>query len=304
MKIWLVPLTIAIGLCIALSLVWWICGYDFIAEHHVVFTFVVGVVIGLPLLLWRTFVANQQLKTSIRIAETANTDRIDGTFASGVNMLGHDAPATNSAGITVLTDLVQAHPRYTMAVVASFCAFVRTHSDRHRKFNDQNYEIFKAFDQWFKPENSHHVNKERILNLRGINVSGVILEHIDFHFALSGSNIEHSFFIGVDFTGIQLDGLTCSDTVFEKSNFDRTDLSNGTFVGADFSECSFRRTDISGIRLLGHTRYVELNITKEQLMQARWSKPIEIGGAIRDLETGELLKPFFEKMDTHEPPRE
>ena len=175
MSNWLLPLIVSICLAFGLASGFYLGGYTWIVEHHVLATSTIGIVIGLPMLLWRTLVANEQLKTSFRIAETANTDRIDSTFVGGVNMIGHDSPATNSAGITVLTDLVKAHPRYTTTVVASFCGFVRAHSDRDRTFNDQNYEIFKAFDQWYKPEHSQHVDKTRMLNLRSINVAGIMI---------------------------------------------------------------------------------------------------------------------------------
>ena len=82
-----------------LAIVYWCLGMDFIKEHHVLATAVLGLVLGTPLIIWRSVVAAQQLKTSNQIASTANKSRTDIIFANGANMLGQSEPETRWAGI-------------------------------------------------------------------------------------------------------------------------------------------------------------------------------------------------------------
>ena len=78
-----------------------------------------GLLIGIPLALWRNIVATLQVKTS---EWNLRNER----YQTGANMLGSDTLATRLGGIYALEHLAKDHPdEYHIQIMKLLCAFVR-----------------------------------------------------------------------------------------------------------------------------------------------------------------------------------
>ena len=297
MRTWIPPLILFIVLLFALAGIWnYGGGYAVIDKYHVATASIIGLVIGLPLVLWRTLVASNQLKTSLRIW----TDSI---FANGSNMLGQPAPETSWAGINTLIGLVDEHYEYMESVVLSFCAFLRPPPNSlsrqtPMKSNEQKVRIFGALNRWLKTANR---DRNMALDFQKIVVSGIQLDSICLaggslpHIDLHASSIEH-----VDFSGCDLVASGFIFTSLRGCKFDGAKLANAAFIGVDLTGCTFDGANIEGMGLSNgsptdakpeYPHGTRLVVTKAQLQQAEWSPdhPPKIESDVVDAETGERL---------------
>ena len=301
MRTWLPPLVLSLDLIIVVAVIWAFGGYYVIDKYHVVAASLLGLVVGLPLLLWRTLVASNQLKTSLRIWT-------DGIFANGANMLGQTAPETQWAGINTLIRLVDEHSEYMQTVVVSFCAFLRPVEQKdgtsRRNPNEQVVRIFEAMNRWFKKD---AWARDTPLDLRGVWVSGIRLDSIRLNVDMTNGDIDRSCIKDVDFSGSKLCGISdwfnCRLTSLKDCTFDRVNLTQASFQGVDFTGCTFNGANISRIGL-NNVSGVEKDIeadpgyyagtlvaTKAMLEPAHWDpdNPPEIDMDVCDANTGESL---------------
>ena len=302
MPTWIRPL-IVIAPVLAVAGIWWYFGYEDVAKHHVLAASVAGLAIGLPLLIWRTLVASDQLKASLQIAETANKNRTDSIFATGANMLGEDSPETRWAGINTLIRLVDGHPEYMEAVVLSLCAFMRPEEDSPTratpaKSNEQKLRVLDAINRWGKK--SPNSIDDAALDFHGMLVDKTQLDSI----CLTNVNLSDAYILNaamnrVDFSGGKFNkgrnGFRCVRSSFHCCKFDGATLIGADFQGVDFTGSTFDGADISGIQLnnAGLSRGGgELVVTQAQLEKAYWDlkRPPQINLAVVDADTREPLK--------------
>ena len=295
-RTWTPPLVLFIALLLALAGIWiYGGGFCVIKEYHIVAASLVGFVVGLPLLLWRTLVASTQLATSNKIADTANKSRANDILVNGANMIGASAPETTWVGINILIGLVDEDPEYMESVVPSFCAFLRPEVVQSggiiQKPNEQNVRIFEAMNRWLK---SDAWVRDTRLDLRRVWVIGIRLDSIRLNVDMSGGQIQRSCINGVDFSGSDFSKnrgqFTCTLTSLKDCKFDRANLTGARFRGVDFTGCTFDGADISGIKLYNEGD-AKLVVTKAQLEDAHWDSdnPPDIPIGIHDANTGEPL---------------
>lgn len=272
----------------ALAAVFWFFDFETINTHHVLWTSIAGFAVGLPLLIWRTMVASDQLETSLRIADTANKNLTDSIFANGVNMLGEEATATRWGGINTLIRLVDEHPEYMNDVMLSLCPFLR----HERESNEQKLRILDAVNRWGKKDPDSIAFAA--LDLQGIQVSGANLDSIRLtNVDLSHAQISRSVMESIDFSGGDFSKFRCVGTSFRCCNFDGAILPSASFEGVDFTGCTFEGADISDVHLnnaglLGGGQ--RLIVTQAQLEKAHWGKAPQINLAVHDAETAEPIR--------------
>lgn len=297
---------------ILLASAWFLWGVDAIQKHHLVATSIVGLVLGIPLLVWRTSVAARQLETSNEIAATANRSRADSVFADGSRMLGEEAPETRWAGINTLIALVDEHPEYMERVVTSFCAFLRPGgriqdtADTPGKSQDQKKRILEAMGRWLRsPDRDGDV----VLDLERVSATGVVLSGTRLSNArLASASLDLLSANRVDFSNADFSRrrtrFSCRLSFFTDCTFDGAILTDTDFSGVDFTGCTFVGADISGMKLRneavseddvcnGYPRGAlgKLVVTKAQLEQADWTRenPPDIAPDVVDTETEEPL---------------
>ena len=289
MRTWLPPLVLFLVLVIVVAGIWTSGGYDVIDKYHVVAASLLGLVVGLPLLLWRTLVASNQLKTSLRIWT-------DGIFANGANMLGEKAPETRWAGINTLIGLVEEHSEYMVSVVLSFCAFLRPVQEPGggiiQKPNEQNVRISEAMNRWLK---SDAWARDTRLDLRGVSVSEIRLDSIRLNLDMTDEHIERSCINDVDFSGSNFSRrrrqFIWALTSLKDCKFDRANLTGAIFEGVDLTGCTFDDADISSM-ILSNQRdspKTKVVVTRAQLQKAHWKTRPVIAPDVVDADTGEPL---------------
>lgn len=114
----------------------------------------------------------------------------------------------------------------------------------------------------FKPkasiESERFGNKQLVLNLNGISLSGADLRGVILTGAsmikanLSGAELSHSDLIHVDFTGADL----------RNANFSKADLSNATFDSVSLEGTNFEGSNLFGAKFIKIT-----GLTKEELAE-------------------------------------
>ncbi len=115
---------ISVG-AVCLAYLYWECllGNAGLARN---FIFVVAALIGLPLAIWRSFVADRQSKTAQQQSETAQRDLLNERYQKGADMLGSKVLSVRLGGIYALERLAKEHAEnYHVQIVKHFCAVVR-----------------------------------------------------------------------------------------------------------------------------------------------------------------------------------
>ena len=269
----------------------WTFGYEAVLKHHVFITSLIGLVVVLPLVVWRTLVASDQLRQSMRIADGATKSRFDDILVNGANMIGATSPESRWIGINILIRLVEEQPaEYMESVVLAFCEFLRQRE--HPATDQQEERIFERINEWLKAD---EWNDGTPLNLQGLNVTGILLEGIALNANLRGANVQNSAIDSVDFSGsnFSMDQnhiFTCHFSLMRDCNFDHADLANAQFRNVDFRGSSFYSANISSMHLIEQepdSPATGMVITMRQLAKAYWSEgtPPRFDGVV-DAETG------------------
>ena len=132
----ILPATIAIAAAVGLCWAFW--GWLQTAEESNSATLrnvalIATAVIGLPLALWRSLVAQRQANaaqrqadTAQRQADTAQRGLLNERYQRGAEMLGSIVLSARLGGIYALENLAREHPQqYARQILGLFCAFAR-----------------------------------------------------------------------------------------------------------------------------------------------------------------------------------
>ena len=86
---------------------------------------VTAAIIGLPLVIWRSIVAERQAATAQRQSETAEHGLLNERYQKGAEMLGSVVLTVRLGGIYALQRLASEHPeQYHVQIMRLFCAFI------------------------------------------------------------------------------------------------------------------------------------------------------------------------------------
>ena len=87
---------------------------------------VIAAIIGLPLAIWRSIVAERQADAAQRQSETARRGLLNERYQKGAEMFGSGRLSVRLGGVYALALLAREHPGdYHLEIVSLFCAFVR-----------------------------------------------------------------------------------------------------------------------------------------------------------------------------------
>ncbi len=171
-----------------------------------------GLFIGIPLALWRNFVATRQVETSER---NLRNER----YQTGANMLGSDTLATRLGGIYALEHLAKDHPdEYHIQIMKLLCVFVR-----HPRTD-------KSFDAEapIRPDVEAAV---QAIGTRG--EDGKKLESDErWHLDLRGANLKGAYLIGTDLTGAKLEYANLQGAKLDDANLTGADMYLANLTGA------------------------------------------------------------------------
>ena len=225
---------------------------------------VVAAVIALPIAIWRSVVAERQVKTAQR-------SLMNERYQKGAEMLGSQVLAVRLGGINALGDLAREHPEiYHTKILSLLCAFVRhpTREAGDEGDNDQAcirkdvQDVMYTINARTKTQTEKEKQENYILNL----------DH---------SNLKNSFLGGVDLTEANLTSANLNHAWLEGAN-----LNDASLLGAHLQGANLRRAKLKRVKTLGvylnHACLREADLTGAYLNDAHLNRADLSGADLRD----------------------
>ena len=269
---WVYSAIATLGVAVYISVLCW-KGLLGDAGHARNVILVVAALISLPLLIWRSKVAQSSL--------------LNERYQKGAEMLGSEVLSVRMGGIYALERLAKEHAEdYHIQILKLFCAFVRKppkdEDEKEKSDNDAKSEsdkpqkppiredvqaIMTALDRRNKKQRKVEKEQPKIeiyVDLNGANLSGARLYHAD----LSGAMLRSA-----NLSGAKLDGADLSKAWLEGANL------SGAWLRSAKNWADVRPptpANLSGARLDG------ANLSGAVLMGARGLTQAQLDGAVAD----------------------
>ncbi len=222
-----------------------------------------GLFIGIPLALWRNFVATRQVETSER---NLRNER----YQTGANMLGSDTLATRLGGIYALEHLAKDHPdEYHIQIMKLLCAFVR-----HPR-TDKSFDV----EDSVRPDVKAAV---QAIEARG--EDGKKLESDEkWHLDLRGANLKRAYLFGIDLTNAKLEYANLTGAIMYRANLTdatmiRTNLTGAIMYRANLTDATMIRATLTGAIMSD----VDISGTRLNKVEGLTQKSLNMARALKD----------------------
>ena len=245
---------------------------------------VIAGVIALPLAIWRSMVAQEQVKV-------AQQSLLNERYQQGAEMLGSDVLSVRLGGIYALRRLAEEHPeQYHIQAMRLLCAFVRnpTKDEMEQPGEDPQPrdDVQIALDAICA---CHEVNTARDsvnqfwLDFRDGDLRGARLRSVNLSVKLSligqtFAELINSHQSGADFNGAQLHSAELDFAVLSGANFQNANLTGTHLDGADLSKVRFWDAQLCRAWLFGanlsNARLEKANLSGARLWNANLSGSI------------------------------
>ena len=196
---------------------------------------VLAAIIGLPLAIWRSKVAEHQ-------AETAQRGLLNERYQKGAEMLGSDLSAVRIGGIYALARLAGEHPGdYHLQIMSLLCAFLHHHpavekenQNPEEKFREDFWIIIQVIVARSAAQIEIEKAEKYRLDLRELNLTNAKLTNADLTNAdlmwadLSGAWLGEANLANADLFGACLSGAHLKDCKgFTQEQINQTNVHNG-----------------------------------------------------------------------------
>lgn len=205
--------------------------------------------IALPLALWRSWVAANQLVTAQRVL-------LGERYQKGAEMLNGTSLSARLGGIYTLQQLAQRYPSsYHVQVMRLFCAYFREQLLlRHPFTNQESVEDLRRREERLLP---HQIVKRTIIDERTNRILLQLTEDeqaiFDAFNSRSSSQIqaeENEDYL-LDLTSLNLCNFDLHGGKIINMDLSNTDLSGSSLRGSTFRRTNFRNTKLNGASLGG-----------------------------------------------------
>ena len=237
-------------------------------------------IIGLPLAIWRSMVAERQAAAAQRQSETAQRDLLNERYQKGAEMLGSEVLAARLGGIYALDRLAREHPGdYHVQIMNLLCAFVRTPPEMaadHRKLREDVQEVMTAICSRSDSQIEAEKGKYCPLELPGADLEGLDLVRVAMKIFVASSKAKTPANLNsADLRGANLRGAFLSYANLRGANLAKADL-----TGAFLDSTNLTDAYMSGCK----------GLTQEKIDDARAApdKPPDLTGLV-DAKTGKPL---------------
>ena len=291
--------------CICLIYLWDSLGLpeiDNLAIRNIIFA--AAALIGLPLTIWRSRVAERQV-------EAAQQSLLNERYQKGAEMLGNQVLAVRLGGIYTLRNLAEEHPlQYHIQIMRLFCAFVR-HPTKENELADKTNENLNQTE--IKANESQENEKDKPTEVRPDvqaimeaigDRDGTIITlekknsfRLDFGGAslnglgLYAAELSNTWFRETNLSGVKLNGANLTNALFFKTKLIGADLSETNLTETKFDEVDLSKVQIEGANLTSADLSKATGLTQKQLdlTRAHPNSPPDLGDAF-DSETGGPLE--------------
>ena len=216
---------------------------------------VIAALIAVPLALWRSWVAERQ----VRVAQSG---LLNERYQKGAEMLGSGVPSVRLGGIYALRILAEEHPRrYGVQVLRLFAAFVRhpTREERPTGVLEPRSDVQAIMEAVGSYDRSGLALGRGVLDFHGADLEFVDLSYKD----LSGANLMEANLFCANLQGANLAGAILSDANVSGAQLD-------SVKGLTQSQLASARAD--GLNPPDLTHYSRDSVTGAQLEWA--GKPL------------------------------
>ena len=205
--------------------------------------------IALPLALWRSLVAANQLVTAQR-------SLLGDRYQKGAEMLNGGTLSTRLGGIYTLQQLAERYPfTYHVQVMRLLCAYFREQVSLTRPFDDQKSveserEREKQLLPYQKKERTIFDENSNELALRLMEDEQAILDIFNSRSTAQLQAEEKEGYL-LDLTGLNLSHTDLHQGKFINMDLSDTDMSESSLWGSAFRRTNFRNTKMDGANLGG-----------------------------------------------------
>ena len=214
---------------------------------------VLASLIGLPVALWRSWIAQRQ-------AATAEGGLLNERYQKAAEMLGHEHLSVRLGGVYALARMAEEHPvGYHLQIAELFCAYVR-HPPPVAGKAPRNRKRAPRVGMGPLDYPQHRTDIAAIMKAMGTRSARRVV-------------LEKRASTTLSFSGADLRGLGMRDLNFAHADFSNADLSFTDLRGADFSHCTCWGIILTRA-MLGKTDFAGANLSN-----ARLDKVIDCYGA-------------------------
>ena len=218
----------------------------------------VAAVVGLPLAIWRSMVAERQ-------ADTAQQGLLNERYQKGAEMLGDEVLAVRLGGIYALLRLAESHPRqYYIQVIELLCAFARSPTEKLPLTASSLQEDVQAIMTAIGGRSEAELGYEKAagnfqLDLRGADLRGANLRGANlYRTMLANANLsgENTNLFGATLISANLFGANLSSAGLVSARLIGAILVNAKLPGAELMDANLSvalltGADLSGADLVG-----------------------------------------------------
>ena len=236
---------------------------------------VIAAIIGLPLAIWRSKVAERQADMAQRQSETAQSGLLNERYQKGAEMLGSKVLPVRLGGIYALEHLAENYPEeYCVLITALFCAFARHPTAQDSSEQQLRPDVQAVIEAIATCHERVESEKSLRIDLRGADLS---------YAALAGGNLSGAILTGSNLTCAYLTGANLSGAYLYSTD---TNLTYAILMGANLSDADLSNADLFGARLgnvdlsnakLVHTRLEQADLSGADLTNAYLSRSILTG---------------------------
>ncbi|MBC8287775.1 MAG: pentapeptide repeat-containing protein [Nitrospinae bacterium] len=267
---------------------------DWLLEHHEEIRnlgLVAAAAIGLPLAIWRSFIAQKQTRI-------ATDNHLAETYTKAIDQLGRTENEIRLGGLYALENIAQTNQHYHGQIMEVLCAFVRLHAAGKAEISEKNHKSHKLVihtilaiisrlnnnfenSSFFKRNVGKLIsywNKKLDLNWFEDFAYEALKKTIDIDLKsiiLWDLKIFNGNFSNGDFSEADLTGAYLSLTNFSETTFINTDLSETNLSSANLSYADLYNSNLHNSNLLhadlSNAFLVEANLSKTNLIGANLS---------------------------------
>lgn len=205
---------------------------DWILKHHEEIRnlgLVAAAVIGLPLAIWRSFIAQQQAKIQA-------DNHLAETYTKAIDQIGHTTETIQLGGLYALEKIAISNQKYHRQIIEVLCSFIRLHASIHQ------------------PEMDKHENPAII-----VQTALTIIGRRNIAFDKPPEKQNH---VTIDLSESHLERANLSDANFQGANFVETNLEEANMQGTNFQSANFI------LACLNKSNLGEANLQETSLMEA------------------------------------
>ena len=275
---------------------------------------VAAAAVGLPIAVWRSYIAYRQAETAHRQAETAQASLLAERYQRAAEMLGGKEDV-RLAGIHALARMAQQNLPYHVLIMSTLSAVARTSAKRTLfEGKRQAPEDVTVIMEVLAARGAEQLAEEgaeayrldlRATDLRGLLIDKMKLSRAILDYAVLSDADNRAVFWDADFRGASLVGAGLAAALFSRTNFAAADLSyanlsDAQMAGANFQEAvltsancanaKFNEADIARAVLYETDLSNVTGLTQRQLNAAQTdpARPPNLDGSV-DPDTGEPL---------------